>query len=264
MVTFPLQVDSLSYGYGDRLVLDGVSFDLRPGEILGILGPNGCGKTTMLRNLNRNLSPRGGCVLLDGTDLEELHKKDIARKVAAVPQSNEIRFAFTVREIVEMGRMPFQEPFRGGSSEDERIVDEAMESTGVAGMADRMINTMSGGERQRVIIARAIAQTPEVILMDEPTLHLDINMQFEVLDLVRRLSRERGLSVVIVSHDLPMVARYCDRMILIHDRKVFAMGEPEEILTPENMRTVFNIDARFELDERGQRTVRLFGACRPE
>ena len=264
MVTFPLQVDSLSYGYGDRLVLDGVSFDLRPGEILGILGPNGCGKTTMLRNLNRNLSPRGGCVLLDGTDLEELHKKDIARRVAAVPQSNEIRFAFTVREIVEMGRMPFQEALRGGSSEDERMVDEAMESTGVAGMADRMINTMSGGERQRVIIARAIAQTPEVILMDEPTLHLDINMQFEVLDLVRRLSRERGLSVVIVSHDLPMVARYCDRMILIHDRKVFAMGEPEEILTPENMRTVFNIDARFELDERGQRTVRLFGACRPE
>lgn len=264
MVTFPLRVDSLVYEYDGRPVLDGVSFELNPGEVLGILGPNGCGKTTMLKNLNRNLSPKSGCVLLDGTDLEELRKRDIARRVAAVPQSNEIRFSFTVREIVEMGRMPFQEAFRGSSSEDERIVNEAMESTGVSNMADRMINTMSGGERQRVIIARAIAQTPEVILMDEPTLHLDINMQFEVLDLVRKLSRERGLSVVIVSHDLPMVARYCDRMLLIHDRKVFAAGVPEEILTPENMRTVFNIDARFEIDERGQRTVRLFGACRPE
>ena len=158
--------------------------------------------------------------------------------------------------------MPFQEAFRGNSSEDERIVEEAMEQAGVTDMADRYINTMSGGERQRTIIARALAQTPEILLMDEPTLHLDINMQFEVLDLVRRLSAEKGLTVVIVSHDLPMVARYCDRMVLIHDHKVFAMGTPEEVLTPENMRTVFNIDARFETDERGNPTVRLFGAYR--
>lgn len=257
----PLEVKDLRYDYDGKVVLDGVSFELRPGEILGILGPNGCGKTTMLRNLNRNLSPKGGCVMLEGTDLEDIQKKAIARRVAAVPQSNEIRFAFTVREMVEMGRMPFQEAFRGSSSEDERIVDEAMESTGISGMADRLINTMSGGERQRVIIARAIAQTPEVILMDEPTLHLDINMQFEVLDLVRRLSREKGLSVVIVSHDLPMVARYCDRMILVHDHRVFAVGTPDEILTPENMRTVFSIDAEYGIDNRGNPTVRLYGAC---
>ena len=146
-------------------------------------------------------------------------------------------------------------------TKDERIIDEAMELTGITHMSDRLINTMSGGERQRVIIARALAQQPEILLMDEPTLHLDINMQFEVLDLVSKLSKDRGLTVVIVSHDLPMVARYCDRIILIHDRTVWAEGKPEDVLTPENMRTVFNIDARFELDDRGQRTVRLYGAC---
>ena len=262
MVSGIMETKDLGYSYREKKVLDSISLSVGKGEILGILGPNGCGKSTLLKNLNRNLSPEHGCVLVEDGDIAGMRKKDIAKKVAVVPQSNEIRFAFTVKEIVEMGRMPFQESLRGASSEDERIVAEAMEQTGIAGMADRHINTMSGGERQRAIIARAIAQTPEIILMDEPTLHLDINMQFEVLDLVKELSAKRNLTVVIVSHDLPMVARYCDRMILIHDHNIFAMGKPEEILTEENMRTVFNIDARFEKDERGANTVRLFGSCR--
>ena len=256
--------EELEYSYKEKKVLDGISLSVGKGEILGILGPNGCGKSTLLKNLNRNLSPEHGCVLIEGDDISAMKKKDIAKKVAVVPQSNEIRFAFTVREIVGMGRMPFQESLRGPSSEDERIINEAMEQTGISGMAGRLINTMSGGERQRVIIARAIAQTPDIILMDEPTLHLDISMQFEVLDLISDLSRRNNLTVVIVSHDLPMVARYCDRMILIHDHKIFAMGKPEEILTEENMKTVFGIDARFEKDERGANTVRLFGSCRKE
>jgi len=261
-VSGTMETRDLEYSYRDKKVLDRVSVAVRKGEVLGILGPNGCGKSTLLKNLNRNLSPESGCVLVEGEDIAGMRKKDIARKVAVVPQSNEIRFAFTVREIVEMGRMPFQESLRGSDSDDLEIVEEAMELTGVQDMADRMINTMSGGERQRAIIARAIAQTPEIILMDEPTLHLDINMQFEILDLVRRLAKERDLTVVIVSHDLPMVARYCDRMILIHDRRVFAEGTPEEVLTEENMRTVFSIDARYEKDENGMGTVRLFGSCR--
>ncbi|MDR3205604.1 MAG: ABC transporter ATP-binding protein [Candidatus Methanoplasma sp.] len=258
-----LETDGLSYMYDDKIVLDEVSVSVGKGEILGILGPNGCGKTTLLKNLNRNLHPHGGCVTIDGTDLEDITKRSIAQKVAVVPQTNEIRFAFTIRDIVKMGRMPFQEAFRGESSADLEIVEKAMERTGLLPLADRFINTVSGGERQRAIIARAIAQTPEVILMDEPTLHLDVNMQFEVLDLVSSLAKESALTVVIVSHDLPMVTRYCDRVILIHDRRVFAVGSPEEILTPENMRTVFKVDAELERDSRtGRSTVRLFGSCR--
>ena len=261
MVTEQMETENLHYNYSEKPVLDGISFSLRQGEILGILGPNGCGKTTLLRNLNRNLTPLDGTISLDGDDMASMKKREIARKVAVVPQSNEIRFAFTVREMVEMGRMPFQASFCGSSSEDERIVDEAMKSVGITHMADRKMNTMSGGERQRVMIARALAQTPEIILMDEPTLHLDINMQFEVLDLVSELAAEKGLSVIIVSHDLPMVARYCDRIILIHKGHIFAEGAPETSLTPENMRTVFNVDARYEIDERGNGTVRLFGSA---
>jgi iron complex transport system ATP-binding protein len=260
MVSGKMDVEELSYSYREKKVLDSISLSVGKGEILGILGPNGCGKSTLLKNLNRNLSPEHGCVLIEGDDIADMRKKDIAKKVAVVPQSNEIRFAFTVREIVEMGRMPFQESLRGLTSDDERIIKEAMEQTGISDMADRHINTMSGGERQRAIIARAIAQSPDIILMDEPTLHLDINMQFEILDLIRDLSREKCLTVVIVSHDLPMVARYCDRMVLIHDRNIFAMGRPEDILTEENMRIVFGIDAKFEKDERGANTVRLYGS----
>ena len=258
-----LDVDSLSYKYEDKIVLDQVTLGIKSGEILGILGPNGCGKTTLLKNLNRNLRPHGGCILIDGTDIEKVSKKEIAQSIAAVPQSNEIRFAFTVKEIVTMGRMPFQESLRGETSADLEIIEKAMKQTGLTEFAERYINTLSGGERQRAIIARAITQTPKIILMDEPTLHLDINMQFEALDLIQKLSRENDLAVVIVSHDLPMVTRYCDRIILIHDHRIFAMGTADEVLTKENMRTVFNVDAELERDPRtGKNTVRLFGSCK--
>jgi len=253
-----LEVRGLKYTYGKYLVLDGVDLPIVDGEVIGILGPNGCGKTTLLKNLNKNLEPTGGCVMLDGESMANLSKKEIAREVAVVPQTNEIRFAFTVRDIVAMGRMPFQGMMGAPSGEDERIVDEAIRKTGLSKHMDRHINTMSGGERQRVIIARAIAQTPKYLLMDEPTLHLDISMQFDALNLVHKLSRETGLTVVIVSHDLGMVARYCDRIVMIHDHKVHCVGTPEEVLTPENMRTVFNVDAELVFDEKiGKNTVML-------
>lgn len=162
-----------------------------------------------------------------------------------------------------MGRMPFQGMLEGESAEDRDIIDRAIERIGLKELADRHINTMSGGERQRVIIARAVAQTPKIILMDEPTLHLDISMQFDALDLVHRLAKEEGLTVIIVSHDLPMVARYCDRIIMLHDHKVFCDGPPEEVLTQENMRTIFGIDAEMMKDPKtGMNTVMLHGSAR--
>ncbi len=238
-----LTIEDISFSYKEKPVLVNVDLQVKKGEIIGILGPNGCGKTTLLKLLNRNLHPKAGKVSMEGTDLEEISKRKIARHIAVVPQSNEIRFAFSVRDIVTMGRMPFLDRFQGESSEDMAIVDEAMVKTNITAFADRLINTMSGGERQRVIIARALAQRPEIILLDEPTLHLDINHQFEVLDLIKKLSDDEDLTVVIVSHDLPMVVKYCDRIVLIHDHKVFAIGTPEEVLTKENMKVVFNINS---------------------
>ncbi|KUE74424.1 ABC transporter [Candidatus Methanomethylophilus sp. 1R26] len=258
-----LCAEGLHFRYREKPVLDGADLDIREGEVFGILGPNGCGKTTLLKNLNRNLSPESGRVLIGDDDIADMAKKDIAREIAAVPQGNEIRFSFTVRDIVAMGRMPFQRQFEGESSSDGEIIDQAMRDVGIWNMRSRHINEMSGGERQRVIIARALAQTPRYLLMDEPTNHLDINMQFEVLDLVHRLSREKGLTVVIVSHDLPMAARYCDRAALIADHRVMCCGTPEEVLTPENMRLVFGIDAELTKDSKtGMNSVILHGSVR--
>ena len=257
-----LNIHDLSFAYRDKMVLDGIELSVVKGEVIGIIGPNGCGKTTLLKHLNRNLQPDSGTVLINETNLEEMTKSEIARQIASVPQTNEIKFSFTARDIVAMGRMPFMERFRGESSEDIRIVEDAMQRTNISNLADRYINTMSGGERQRVIIARALAQTPEVVLLDEPTLHLDISNQFDALDLVKKLSDEDGLTVIIVSHDLPMVVRYCDRIMMLKDHKIFALGTPEEVLTPENMRDIFNIDAILEKDDRtGQNVVRIFGSC---
>ncbi len=253
-------VRGLEFRYREKPVLDGASLEIREGEVFGILGPNGCGKTTLLKNLNRNLKPDAGAVVVDGEDIADLSKKDIARKVAAVPQVNEIRFSFTVRDIVAMGRMPFQKQFEGDSASDLEIVDRALKDVGIYDMRDKRINEMSGGERQKVIIARALAQTPRYLLMDEPTNHLDVNTQFEVLDLVYRLSREKGLTVIIVSHDLPMASRYCDRIALINNHKVMCCGTPEEVLTPENMEKVFRVDAELCTDSKtGKRTVLLHG-----
>ena len=256
-----MDINDLRFTYNKKPVLDGVTFNIKQGEILGILGMNGCGKTTLLKNLNKNLEPETGTILLEDEDLEKMTKRDIAQKVAVVPQGNEIKFAFTVRDIVSMGRIPFLSTFSGESSDDLRIIDDAIRMTGLDDYRDRYINTMSGGERQRVIIARALAQTPKIILMDEPTLHLDINMQFEVLDLIYKLSKEKGLTVVIVSHDLPLVARYCDRIIMLKDRKIFASGTPEEVLTTDNIREVFRVDGEMTTDSKtGRRTVNLHGS----
>lgn len=258
-----LHTKSLYYSYKEKPVLEDINFDLVPGEILGILGPNGCGKTTLLGNLNKNFSPKGGCVMIGDTDLEDLKKKEIAREIAVIPQSNEIKFSFTVREIVSMGRMPFQQSFQGESTNDIEIIEDAIEKTGISDMAGRYVNTMSGGERQKVIIARAMAQTPKILLMDEPTLHLDISAQFDVLDMIHALSRKEGLTVVIVSHDLPMIARYCDRIMMIHNHKIHSVGKTEDVLTPENMRTVFGVDAELSTDSKnGSTTVILHGSAK--
>lgn len=258
-----LEVKDVSFQYSGRTVIEDINLQVRPGEIIGILGPNGCGKTTLLKILNRNLKALTGTVLIEGDEVNEISKRAIAQRMAVVPQNNEVSFSFTVLDIVLMGRMPSLERFQEESEDDLRIVYDAMEKCNILQFAERYINHLSGGERQRAIIARALAQEPKILLMDEPTLHLDVNHQIDMLDMVTGLAREEGLTVVIVTHDLSLAARYCDRLFLISDHRIAAFGPVREVLTPENMRHVFSIDAYVEENERvGGPVVQIIGSVK--
>jgi iron complex transport system ATP-binding protein len=245
-----LKVDGVTFNYTSVPVLDGVSFDAKGGEVIGIIGHNGCGKTTLLKCINLALHPGSGIVRIDGKDTLTMSRKDIAKEVGVVAQNTVITFPFTVLDMVLMGRFPSLERFENESKDDLKIAMDAMEATSVTYLASRPIDEISGGERQRVIIARALAQQPRALLLDEPTLHLDINHQFELMELIRSLAKEKGLLVIIVSHDLNLAARYCDKLIALDEGKIAAAGAVAEVMTSENLAKVFNIDAVVEFDQR--------------
>ena len=243
-------MEGVSFNYTSVPVLDGVSFEARGGEVIGIIGHNGCGKTTLLKCINLALHPGSGTVRIDGKDTLSMTRKDIAKEVGVVSQNTVITFPFTVLDMVLMGRFPSLERFANESKDDLKIAMEAMESTSVTYLAARPIDEISGGERQRVIIARALAQQPRALLLDEPTLHLDINHQFELMELIRSLAKDKGLLVIIVSHDLNLAARYCDKLIALDEGKIAAAGKVGDVLTTENLAKVFNIQAVMEFDDR--------------
>lgn len=237
-----LRIKQVEFSYDSIEALKGVTFEAAEGELLGIVGPNGAGKTTLLRCINRTLKPQVGVVLIDGQNVAHWSRREIARRMGLVPQNSAITFPFTVLEVVLMGRHPHQRPFSGESERDLEIVREALRLTDTLRFASRLITELSGGERQRVIIARALAQEPGVLLLDEPTLHLDINHQLEVLNLVQRLTKEKGLVTVLTSHNLNLAARYCDRLLMLKEGRVYALGTPEEVLTPANIRQVYRVE----------------------
>ena len=223
-------------------VLTQFSLDVRPGVFLGIVGPNGSGKSTLVRALSRALRPSAGTVLLDESDLYAgLSAREAARAIGVVPQDTLVSLDFSVREVVRMGRAPHlpRRPFASETAEDERIVDEALRAARVEGLADRAVPTLSGGERQRVLFARALAQQPEVILLDEPTAHLDLRHQTETLTLARDLAHTGGKAVLAVLHDINLASAYCDALVLLHEGRIIAQGPPEEVVTAENLQDVY-------------------------
>ncbi|GAB6137058.1 heme ABC transporter ATP-binding protein [Halanaerobaculum tunisiense] len=234
-----LEVDKLSYKYDNFEVLQEVSFSVAQGGFIGLIGPNGSGKSTLLKNMNSILHPDGGKVYLDDFDLQNLDKKEIAKKLAVVPQNTNVNFDFTVEEIVLMGRAPYIGRFESESIEDYEIVKEALELTNTLELAERPVSQLSGGERQRVILARSLAQQPEVLLLDEPTSNLDINYQLEIMNLLKKFNREYELTVIVVLHDLNLASEYCDKLLLLQDGKIYAHGSPEEIITAENIENVY-------------------------
>jgi iron complex transport system ATP-binding protein len=235
-----IKIENLSFGYADQSLLYALEASVQRGEMVGLLGPNGSGKTTLLKLLSGILRPQQGRVLLDGRDLAAWGRREVARRIAVVPQELQVPFAFTVEQMVALGRTPFIGPFGTRSNKDRQIVREAMQIAEVEMLAGRVFNELSGGERQRVIVALALAQQPRLLLLDEPTSHLDIKYQIEVLELVRRLNRETGVTVIAAMHDLNLAARYFPRLLLFQ-RGIVADGGPAEVLEPHLLRRVYGI-----------------------
>lgn len=228
-------------------ILKGVDLKAGRQELLGVIGPNGSGKSTLLKCIYRVLKPTAGAVYLDGTPLEQLSYRKSARQVAVVAQHNYYNFDFCVRDVVLMGRAPHKRPLERDTAEDYRIVAEALETVGMADFADRTFSTLSGGEQQRVILARALAQQTPCLILDEPTNHLDIKFQLQLMDLVRGLNR----TVIAAIHDLNIAALYCDRLCALKDGKIIGEGTPRELLTPEFIRKVYEVDAQVMTGEDG-------------
>lgn len=252
------QVRALRFQYhplnrgADNWVIDGLTCDVDAGEILGIVGPNGSGKTSLLKLLAKVLRPQVGDMALFGRDLGTMAQVEVARTVAIVPQESPQVFSFTVMETVLMGRYPhhrgakWSAGFGWESAEDVLIAEEAMQSTDLTDLAGRSVMDLSGGERQRCMIARALAQAPQVLLLDEPTAFLDIQHQIEICTIVRRLKEERGLTVVLVSHDLNLASQYCDRILMLKAGKLFRLGSPHEVIDADVLRAVYGCDVLID------------------
>lgn len=245
-----LRLESIEVDLGGRPVLVGVDVEVAPGEVVGVVGRNGSGKTTLLRVAGGTQAFGAGRVFMGPDDASTLSRRARARRIATVPQDVDVSFPFTAGEIVRMGRAPHQGLLGMESRDDLDRAEHALERVGVAHLADRRLDRLSGGERQLVVFARALAQDPEVLLLDEPTSHLDLRHRVDVLGIVRSLARD-GRAALVVSHDLGLAARACDRWVVLVDGRVHASGPPAEVCTPELLRTAFGMDAEVAFAEDG-------------
>lgn len=243
---YALQVQNLKFGYKKDLVLKDISFNIQKGKFVSIIGPNGSGKSTILKLLNHLYSPKKGEILVEGKNIDSFKKRELARKIALVPQDTILDFDFTVEDVVLMGRHPYKKRFQKEDDKDNWIVEEALEMTNTLHLKDKLITEISGGERQRVIIARALAQNPSIILLDEPTSHLDINHQIEILNLLKQLNEEKGTTIVVVIHDVNLASRYSDQIIMVNHGEIIEMGNPEDVITRKNIEEAYNLEVVIE------------------
>lgn len=237
-----MSIENLSGGYTNTKtdVIHRVSFNIYPQDFIGILGPNGSGKTTLFKLATKALQTRTGRVLFQNNDIKRMDLKALARQIAFVPQETIVDFPFTVNEMVLMGRIPHLGRTQRETKKDLQRVEEALRLTDTLGLKNKGINELSSGERQRVFIARALAQDPLLLLLDEPTSHLDIGHQIQILDLLKKLNHDSNLSVLIILHDLNLASEYCNRILLLKEGEIFSQGAPEDVLTYQNIEELFS------------------------
>ena len=259
-----LDVNGIRFSHGSTEILKGVTFSVGNGEVVAVLGENGSGKTTLLNCINTEYRPSSGAVMISGydedsvldlpagrrgkVDIGELSDQDRSRVVATVEQSSHQSFPFTVMETVRMGRYSRTGMFDDDSDEELDLICSVMEDVGVLEFSDRSVSELSGGEWRRVMIAQALAQEPDILLLDEPTLHLDISHQFDLMELCRRIVRERDILIVIVTHDLQLAARYCDKVIVMKKGEIVSAGTAEQAITEDMIRDVFHMESRVRHD----------------
>lgn len=243
-----IQAEEIFVSFGSGHILNGVSIEVGKKEFVGIIGPNGSGKSTLLKCIYRTLKPDGGAVYLKGDLLDSMRYKESARRLAVVAQHNYYNFEFSVREVVMMGRSPHKRALERDNARDYEIVERALKTVGMEHFADRSFSTLSGGEQQRVILARALAQSTPCLVLDEPTNHLDITHQLQLLKIVKNLE----VTVISAIHDLNIAAAFCDRLYVMKDGRIAGYGTPKEVLTREFIREIYQVETEITEDSRGQ------------
>ncbi|MCR8847682.1 ABC transporter ATP-binding protein [Rossellomorea sp. SC111] len=243
-----LQTKDLTLSYGERTIIDELNIDIPQGEISVFIGGNGCGKSTLLRSIARLLKPKQGSVLLDGEAISRLSTKEVARKMAILPQSPTAPEGLTVLQLVKQGRYPHQTWLKQWSQKDEEIVQDALKATKMEELKDRKVDELSGGQRQRAWIALTLAQDTDIILLDEPTTYLDMTHQIEILDLLFELNEKEQRTIVMVLHDLNLACRYAHNIVAIRDKQIYAQGKPEEVISCELVKNVFDMDCQVSRD----------------
>jgi iron complex transport system ATP-binding protein len=252
-----LSTENLQIGYGEKIIVDGLNLQINKGEITTIIGANGCGKSTILKTMARVHSANSGVVYLDGKMIHKIPTKEIAKKMAVLPQSPEAPNGLTVYELISYGRSPHQSGFGRLSDRDRQVILWALEVTGLSAFAEHPVDALSGGQRQRAWIAMAIAQETDLLLLDEPTTYLDMAHQLEILQLLEKLNREEGRTIVMVIHDLNHASRFSHHMVALRAGKKVSEGTPDEVMTHETLKEVFQIDAEIVRDPRTKKPVCL-------
>lgn len=243
-----IAAEKLTLSYGDTIIINELDIEIPKGEITVFIGGNGCGKSTLLRSIARLLKPQSGSILLEGEAISKLSTKEVARRMAILPQSPTAPEGLTVLQLVKQGRYPYQSWLKQWSEEDEAKVTSALVATGIDHLQDRTVDSLSGGQRQRAWIAMTLAQDTDIILLDEPTTYLDMTHQIEILDLLYELNEKEGRTILMVLHDLNLACRYAHNIVAIKDQKIFAQGKPEVVINCGLVKNVFGMDCEVTVD----------------